>query len=335
MILPNISYANSDTLTRSIFDAMNYKDVLSIEIEADFNYFQENRRSQEEHEGKVTFVDNDGNENTWNVDINIRGKYRRMFSKGIPPLKINFKKKELTAAGFAKHDDLKLVTIFNDKEDHQALIKEYLTYKIYNKLSPYSYRVQLLEIKLKDINTGKSNKQYGFIIEDTSQLEQRMRIEKIELEEQFLVEHCDIEQIEQVALFQYMIGNGDWSVMKKKNIKLFRKDGKIICIPYDFDFCGLVNAPYAVPNNAYDIKSVKERIFLGFSDDINELKNSIQLLEGYKEIIINLTKKFKKLNRKNKAEALEYINTYYTDISHRQENGINLNTKIVEEKDSK
>ena len=119
------------------------------------------------------------------------------------------------------------------------------------------------------------------------------------------------------------------------NIKLFRKEDKIICVPYDFDFSGLVNASYAVPDNSYGIKSVRERIFLGFSDDIKELENSIQIMERAKEDIFNITKKIALLSRKNKNKTVDYLKSFYEDINYRRVERINLNTKIVEEESSK
>ena len=53
-----------------------------------------------------------------------------------------------------------------------------------------------------------------------------------------------------LCLFEYMISNTDWNVSLLHNIKLIRKKDtkEIIVVPYDFDYSGLVNADYAVPN---------------------------------------------------------------------------------------
>ena len=54
-----------------------------------------------------------------------------------------------------------------------------------------------------------------------------------------------------VALFEYMIGNLDWSVPVRHNIKLIvpKEDSNAIAfpVPYDFDYSGLVKTDYAIP----------------------------------------------------------------------------------------
>ena len=68
-----------------------------------------------------------------------------------------------------------------------------------------------------------------------------------------------------MSIFQYMIGNLDWSVLKSHNIALFRReDGTIIPLPFDFDYSGLVNAEYAVPPKALHLYSIRVRKYRGF-----------------------------------------------------------------------
>ena len=61
-------------------------------------------------------------------------------------------------------------------------------------------------------------------------------------------------------LFQFMIGNIDWSAVYQHNIRVI-KPGKdpLIAIPYDFDMSGFVNAAYA--------QSSRERVYRGFCRD--------------------------------------------------------------------
>ncbi len=50
-----------------------------------------------------------------------------------------------------------------------------------------------------------------------------------------------------MSVFQYMIGNTDWSVWALHNVVLLKADSTAlpIVVPFDFDWCGIVNAPYA------------------------------------------------------------------------------------------
>ena len=106
------------------------------------------KRNTEKHPAVFSFTDQSGAVQTWNIKVNLRGKFRRTRCENLAPLKLNFKKSELKAAGLAKFDDMKLVThCMSSKSDAKALLqKEYLAYRLYNELTENSYRVQLLKI---------------------------------------------------------------------------------------------------------------------------------------------------------------------------------------------
>jgi hypothetical protein len=57
-----------------------------------------------------------------------------------------------------------------------------------------------------------------------------------------------------------MIGNTDWAVTNKHNMKFIRTNSELILpIAYDFDYSGLVNAYYAVPHESIPISDVSTR----------------------------------------------------------------------------
>jgi hypothetical protein len=72
----------------------------------------------------------------------------------------------------------------------------------------------------------------------------------------------------------YMIGNTEYSVMRSEprkdcchNVDLMAPKGESVYTPvaYDFDFAGMVNAPYAEPNPRYRLPNVRVRLFKGRS----------------------------------------------------------------------
>ena len=77
-----------------------------------------------------------------------------------------------------------------------------------------------------------------------------------------------------MSVFQYMIGNTDWSIKALHNIKLITFDNsrRPIPIPYDFDQSGLVNASYTLPAEHLQIKSVRERVYNGYYQPMSVLK---------------------------------------------------------------
>ena len=77
-------------------------------------------------------------------------------------------------------------------------------------------------------------------------------------------------------MFQYMIGNTDFSAVYLHNERLFYVDGMIVPVPYDFDMSGLVDASYAVVsqvrNEVLPIDKVTKRLYRGFEADVQTLE---------------------------------------------------------------
>jgi hypothetical protein len=67
-----------------------------------------------------------------------------------------------------------------------------------------------------------------------------------------------------VSLWNYWIGNTDWSVAALHNIELFRNStGSFVTVAYDYDWSGAVNARYSFPNPMLGLRSVKDRLHRG------------------------------------------------------------------------
>jgi len=285
---------------KSIFDVMNYKEVLSVTLKADFIAIDTSRR----------------NDNSYKAVLN-RGNFRRMKCE-MSPLKINFKKKDLKAAGLAKYDDMKMVThcVRNKSEAKALLKKEYLAYKLYNEITECSFRVQLLKINYIDVNTGKKTKHWAFLIEDTAEL--RNRIEATAKIDNYLNLPRDTFHdglIKITSAFQYMIGNADWDLKVGRNMKYLIKNDKVIPVPYDFDFAGLVNASYAIPNPNFGIASVKERVFLGFKEDANHLKSTMAYFKTKRSALFDTVQAFDVLNADEKEEIIHYLDSFYLSMN--------------------
>jgi len=310
LLVTTNSFANT---TSSIFDLMSHQEVLKVTMTGDFETLRTNRRSGEGQIITISFVDANGKEQTWNAEFTLRGNYRRMRCTAMPPMKLNFKKSELKAAGLAKFDDMKLVTqCMEEDEDSKALVlKEYLTYKLYNELTPASFRVQLLKITYIDTHTANKTKQWGFLIEDTAQLRSRIAAEKCERQRGFLAADFHSESFYTTALFQYMIGNGDWDAKISKNAKILSKEGKLLAIPYDFDFSGLVDASYAIPNGNYEMTSIQERIYMGFEQDLAHLDATLAYFKTKKKALKETVKAFKILRATERRAVLNYLISFF------------------------
>jgi len=314
LLSSNNTFASSESETlQSIFDVLYYQELLEINLEMNVDSVFADRKSNLKHPAKLSFKDKNGTVQDWDIKVHLRGRYRRIKCENLPPLKLDFKKKDLTEAGLAKFDDLKLVTYcVNDLEAaKQLLLKEYLVYKMYNEITPQSFRVQLVSINYLDKNTGVVNSQFGFLIEDTAQLRSRLNVSKREKAYGLTKERFNTGQVKVVALFNYMIGNSDWSIQNNRNIKVMDKDEKCLLIPYDFDFSGFVDAPYASVKPEHGIRTTKTRVYLGFKKDVENLKSAKRILKMKQPDFIKIIKDCKWLSSKNRKELVKYINSYY------------------------
>ena len=289
LITIQTNFANNHIASaeKGIFDLWNYKEIIDIKLTFDFEQVFENRRSVKSYPAEINFKDETGSEQSWQIGLSIRGKYRRIKCSEMPPLKINFRKGDLRNAGLADFNDFKMVThcLDNHKQAKELLLKEYLTYRLFNNLTEISYRVQLINITYEDVNTGKQKQQLGFLIEDTAQLRARIGAEKIEAKLVVDQNKYQQEYNRLVAVFQYLIGNMDWGFSTSKNVKYVKINNKVLAVPYDFDFAALVNAPYRRLPNIYPLKSRYDRLYLGMERSQSELEKTIRLVEEQKETL--------------------------------------------------
>lgn len=236
----------------------------------------------------IFFTDNAGQRQYRDLKVSIRGKFRRNRC-GFAPLKFNFGKKDLLASGLTNFDKYKLVTPCFSGADAEALImKEYLAYRAYNLLTPYSFRVQLLEITYRDADGKHDDRTVtAFLIEDTDEMAARLGGEELDNAHGQPAEAFDAKAEATHALFQYLVGNGDWSLPLNRNVKMVKMpDGSIIPVGYDFDFTGWVGAPYASPTSDIGQTSIYERVYLGYYQEDELLRGvSTEFREQRKEIL--------------------------------------------------
>jgi hypothetical protein len=253
--------------------------------------------------------------------VEARGHFRRE-NCYIPPLKFIFNKKDSTTMSCLQ--SLKLVSVCKSQFDYsQYLLKEFLVYKIYNLLTEKSFRVRLLDLEYKD-SSGKKRPMhnYAFFIEDAKEMARRNNCKEWTKGRPH-TEQTNRRQMTLLALFEYMIGNTDWAVPVRHNIKtIISKDNiteKPFSVPYDFDYCGLVNAEYAIPDEILNITSVVERVYRGFPRSMEELNEVLTIFNEQKENIYSLINGFELLNSTNKKRMINYLEEFYSVIKNPYE----------------
>ncbi len=274
------------------------------------------------HKATLTYFKPDSTRFVFNIKVKARGFYRKDPSHcNFPPLKVNFKKNKVGNTIFEGQNKIKLVTHCRKRpaEFNQYVLKEYLAYRIYNVLTDRSFCVRLAEIKYVD-RRGKYDPitRNAFFIEDTKDMAQRNGFRHVKVNN-IPQEYVDYFYQDLLTVFQYMIGNTDWSVPARHNIKLLmeKPDQRPVAVPYDFDWTGLVNPVYAKPSNKLNISSVEERLFRGYEKNPEDYYRIFELFQEKKNEIYAILEEIK-LDQKHQKMAKNYLDDFYRIISNEK-----------------
>lgn len=255
------------------------------------------------------------------INIEVRGHFRRGYCY-LPPLKLIYKQNP--SGAFYNFKDLKMVSAcMPTRSDDQNLLKEFLIYKLYNLLTEKSFRVRLLNMNYLD-SAGKKKPitEHAFLVEDIKDLAKRNACKEMK-DAKFAAAATERRQMTIAAVFEYMIGNTDWSVPGGHNIRLIKlKDDALsrpLVVPYDFDFSGLVNSPYAAPDERLGLENVRQRLYRGLPGTTEELSPVFELFNKQKESIYAVINNFKLLSPASKKEMTHYIDGFYETINNPAE----------------
>jgi hypothetical protein len=210
----------------------------------------------------------DGNPLTVPLQARTRGIWR-LRTCDFPPLRLNFSGETSKGSIFHNLDKPKLVSYCQDNDSYeQYILQEYQLYRIYQLLTPVSHRARLLRLTYADSASGKVRaRRYGFVLEEPKAIAVRLG-GKIMEQMGAGASDLDPDQDALLGVFQYMIGNTDFSIAGLHNVELLvKEDGSVLPIAYDFDFAGAVNARYATPPEMLHITSVRRRLFRGYCTD--------------------------------------------------------------------
>jgi hypothetical protein len=288
---------------------------LVINLEFDIREFIKNKEEEEYMPSSLYYTDHEGRVVEKEVRIKARGNFRKEHCS-FPPIKLNLVNDETEDASSDMVKSVKLVThCKNSRTYEQYLLKEFLVYRMYNLMTDYSYRVRLYLINY--IDSRKKNNiytRYGFIVEGDNHLASRLNA--VEIEGKNLPSNLtDYERYHLMAVFQYMIGNTDWSVQAMHNIKLFKSldvnETYPVAVPYDFDYSGMVNAFYAIPDEKLGIKSVRERVYRGYCIPEEDFIPIFQRFDEKKADLYDLVTDCDFLSNKHKQEMIAYLDEFY------------------------
>ncbi len=268
----------------------------------------------EDHPARLTYVNAMGDSVTLDIEVETRGNFRwQRRNCNFPPIRLEIPDSGVAETLFAGQGDLKLVTHCQDNKDEyeQYVLQEYLIYRVYELLTERSFQTRLARISYIDEKAERETlTKYAFIIEDHDMMAARTGCQAIELQAHPL--EFSPQETTLMALFQYLMGNTDWSIAYLHNVKLMMcPDYEPVAVPYDFDWAGAISTRYARPDAKLNIRSVRERLFRGFCRPEEFFQQARQDLIEHKEEIYALYRNLEGLDPKVLEKTIEYFDDFY------------------------
>lgn len=254
------------------------------------------------------------------VTLRVRGKSRLRVCD-FPPLRIEFPADVAASSVFSGQRNLKLVTHCSaGRRARVDTLEEYTAYRLFNLLSDVGFRVRLLQISYEDTDGEldfEPGGHFGFLIEPVGELASRVGGEPVELDGVRL-SSLNNRQAALVYVFQYLIGNTDWSLATAleddaccHNGDLLTIGGELYYLPYDFDLAGLVNTSYARPDPSLRISRVTRRLYRGYCIDREYLEQALEDVRTKEDEIQDVVEQLPDLSRKERQRVSRFLEGFF------------------------
>jgi hypothetical protein len=122
-----------------------------------------------------------------------------------------------------------------------------------------------------------------------------------------------------------MIGNLDWAMTRgpqghgcchnSRLISATGAKGPYVPMPYDFDFSGLVDAPYAVPPNGVDLPNVRVRRWRGLCAHNAQARAAIQAFQAKRPELQAALAAVPGLDAGSKRKAAAYLDGFFEETA--------------------
>lgn len=209
------------------------------------------------------------------VQLSLRGIMRRRKETcDFPPIRIDFPSRVAEGSVFAGQKKLKLTTHCNTPlSEQQNVLLEYAAYRMYEVLTPVSFKARLVQVDYVNPDGRPLISRIGMLLENDKDVAKRNGLTLADVGDRIQLGQLNAHDAARQALYEYLISNLDWSMLAGvpgsgccHNTKLLAARGAttgFTPLPYDYDFSGLVNAPYATPPEGIDVPDVVTRLYRG------------------------------------------------------------------------
>lgn len=302
----------------SLLQSIQQDSAIDLYLTSDWKEIQKNKNEKAYVPAKVVLIT--GHMDTLQLDAKVRTRGNmRLDICSFPPLKLKFEKDQLSKYHLSSFNEMDIVNHCEESDMHdQLLLKEYLAYKLWELVSPYYFKVQLIRLHyLKPDGTQAHESAYAFLMENTEELVARLdaRRNKTPVISSAAVEK---EPMLRVALFEYMIGNTDWYITNRHNLEFVAIPGfnVLVPVPYDFDYSGLVSAPYAAHHASIDLPSVTIRYYQGKCATEDIVRKILKSFLDQKEKILMTPHHIQGLSEKSISYSVSYLKEFFDIIEN-------------------
>ena len=294
-------------------------DPLAFTLTADFKAINKNRdpESTKRFPAVLAVADGKGAPRDIEVKLGTRGHFRLMARNcDFVPLRLELPKEGTAGTAFEAQTTLKLGThCRGDKAYESYTIREYLTYRLFNMLTPLSFRARLGRATYVDSATKKPvATRYSIFVEHENEVARRFGGRIVELP-RIVFKDLDAQTLTRMMLFEYMIGNTDFSIWALHNVRIAQDPARrLYPVPYDFDLSGFVHAPYATPDPRIGIRSVLDRLYRGPCRTTDEFEAVAAAFRAKRGDMLALLESMRDLDSDAKSEAKEYLESFFRAI---------------------
>lgn len=265
------------------------------------------------------------------IKLSTRGITRRQADIcSFPPLRVEFTDKPPANSLFKGQKRLKLVTHCQPQASFQQyVLLEYAAYRMYNLMTPVSFNVRLAAIDYVD-NAGKPIiTRTGYFIEDVDDVAKRNDLVRLRTKDKLSITQLNAHDAERFAFFQYMISNLDWAMTagpagtdcchNSRPLGAAGATSNLTPTPYDFDFSGMVDAPYATPPAAIKVSNVRIRKYRGYCR-YNDAAGAVAAeFAAHKAQILGVLDQTPQLDDSSRKKAGGYLGAFFDQVGNPQE----------------
>lgn len=261
---------------------------------------------------------------TYSIALSPRGITRRTSDIcDFPPLRVTLTQAAPPGSLFAHQRRLKLVTHCKRPVDfQQKVLLEYAAYRLYNLMTPQSFRARLANIDYVDESGKPYISRVGFFIEDFDDVAKRNDLRDAHQGSLVPLEQIDATSGGRFAVFEYLISNYDWSMRAAPRGEECCHNGRLLAgaaggfvpVPYDFDFSGLVSAPYAGPPESVPIDNVRQRNYRGYCSHVAPARTAAAQAAAQRASYLGLFATIPGLDAKNQERAVSFIRGFFADV---------------------